>query len=234
MRAVWKKRILELYRNDVSKFAGKYESKVTAIFSAIPGQLSKKEKTYRLSSISKDARMRRYEDAFMWLADAMIVNPCFNATDPNIGLALSSDAATQKIYMADTGLLVSHTFRDKAYIDNGLYRAILFDKLGINEGMLMENAVAQILRFSGHRLFFHSKYVSGSRTDSMEIDFLISRNMKISPIEVKSSSYREHSSLDKFRRKFSSKLGDAYILYQKDVMVKNGVIHLPIYMAMFL
>ena len=229
-----KRRIIELYRNDISKFAGRYESRVTAIFDNIPGQLSKKKKTYNLSSIDKNARTRRYEDAFMWLDDAMIINPCYNATDPNVGLALSSDYTTQKIYVADTGLLVSQTFSDSEYIDNELYRAILFDKLGINEGMIMENAVAQMLKCNGHRLYFYSRYVRDSRQETMEIDFIISKTKKISPIEVKSSSYKEHSSLDKFRRKFSTKLGDAYILYQKDIMVKDGVIHLPIYMAMLL
>ena len=229
-----KKRILTLYRNDISKFAGGYESKVTAIFDAIPGQLSKKEKKYKLSSISKTARLRGYEDAFMWLADAMIVNPCFNATDPNVGLALSSDHATQKIYMADTGLLVTHVFRDNEYIDNELYRAILFDKLNINEGMLMENAVAQMLRRNGHRLYFYSRVDSNNRKNMMEIDFLIANKKKISPVEVKSSVYKAHSSLDKFRRKFSSTLGDAYVLYSRDVMIKDNVIHLPVYMAMFL
>ena len=229
-----KQRILELYRNDISKFAGRYESRVTAIFDNIPGQLSKKEKTYRLSSISKDARMRRYEDAFMWLGDAMIVNACYNATDPNTPLALSSEHTTQKIYMADTGLLITHTFKDSDYIDNELYRAILFDKLGTGEGMIMENAVAQMLRSNGHRLYFYSRYIRDNRPDTLKIDFLISKNKKISPIEVKSSSYRKHSSLDKFRKKFSSKLGDAYILYPKDVLIKDDVIHLPIYMAMLL
>ena len=229
-----KQRILELFRNDITKFAGQYESRVTAIYDNIPGQLAKKEKMYMLSSINKNARMRRYEDAFMWLCDAMIVNPCFNTTDPVIGLALSSDYATQKIYMADTGLLISHTFKDNEYIDNDLYRAILFDKLGVNEGMIMENAVAQMLRSRGHRLYFYSRYDRDNRQDSMQIDFLITKNRKVSPIEVKSSSYREHSSLDKFRKKFSSKLGDAYILYQKDVLVKDGVIHYPLYMAMLL
>ena len=229
-----KKRILELYRNDISKFAGRYASRVTAIFDAIPGQLAKKEKKYKLSSISKDARMRRYEDAFMWLDDAMTVNPCYNTTDPSIGLALSSDNATLKIYMADTGLLVSHTFKDNEYVDNQLYRAILFDKLGINEGMIIENAVAQMLRFSGHRLYFYSRYDRNNQRNTMQIDFIMAKNRKISPIEVKSSSYRKHSSLDKFRQKFSSRLGNAYILYQKDVMVKDGVIHLPLYMASLL
>jgi predicted AAA+ superfamily ATPase len=229
-----KQRILGLYRDDISKFAGRHKSRVTAIFDSIPGQLARKEKKYRLSSLDKDARMRRYEDAFMWLDDAMVVNPCFNATDPNVGLALSSDVSTQKIYMADTGLLVSHTFKDKKYIDNELYRAILFDKLNINEGMLMENIVAQMLRCSGHNLYLYSRVDNKNRENMIEIDFLITDGRKISPVEVKSSVYQKHSSLDKFRRKFSAKLGESYVLYQKDLCIKDGVIHLPLYMAMFL
>jgi len=229
-----KKRILSLYRNDIAKYAGGYKNKVTAIFDSLPGQLSKKEKKYKLASINKEARLRSYEDAFMWLSDGMIVNPCFNATDPGIGLAMSGDHSTQKIYMADTGLLVTHTFRDNDYSDNELYRAILLDKLHINEGMLVENAVAQMLKSNGHRLYFYSRVDSINRKNMMEIDFLIVRKDKTSPIEVKSSAYRTHSSLDKFRNKFSSKLGDIYILYTKDVMIKDNIIHLPVYMAMFL
>ena len=229
-----KKRILTLCRNDIVKYAGGNKSKVTAIFDALPGQLSRKEKKYKLSSISKDARMRDYEDAFMWLNDGMITNPCYNATDPNIGLALSGDHTTQKQYMGDTGLLVTHTFSDNSYSSNELYRAVLLDRLSINEGMLMENVVSQMLRYNGHRLYFYSRVDSGNRRDMMEVDFLIARERKICPVEVKSSAYKEHSSLDKFRKRFSTTLGDAYILYTKDVMIKDGVIHLPIYMAMFL
>ena len=229
-----KRRILGLYRKDVSKFAAGYEDKVFAIFDGIPGQLSKKEKKYRLSSISKNARFRSYEDSFIWLHEAMVVNACLNATDPNVGLALSADNTTQKCYMADTGLLVTHTFMDAPYVKNDLYKAVLFDRLDINEGMLMENAVAQALRGRGHKLYFYSWRDPNDRENTMEIDFLITRDKKISPIEVKSNSYRSHSSLDKFRAKFSQKLGDSYILYTKDVMVKNGVVHLPVYMAALL
>jgi predicted AAA+ superfamily ATPase len=229
-----KRRILTLYRNDISKFAGRYGSKVTAIFDSIPGQLSKKEKKYKLSALGKTARQRGYEDAFIWLDDAMMANPCYNATDPNVGLALSGDHTTQKVYMADTGLLVTHTFMDNDYSDNDLYRAILFDKLNVNEGMIMENAVAQMLRCGGHRLYFYSRVDAANRKNMMEIDFLIADKRKISPIEVKSAAYRAHSSLDKFRRKFAPKLGDAYILYPGDVRLKDGVVHLPLYMGMYL
>lgn len=229
-----KRRILKLYHDDVSKFAEGYEDKVFALFDGIPAQLSKKEKKYKLSSLGKKARFRSYEDSFVWLNESMIVNTCFNATDPNVGLALSADHSTRKCYMADTGLLVTQTFMDKAFTENGLYRAILFDKLSINEGMIMENVVAQMLRTNGHKLYFYSRTDATNRKNDMEIDFLITEGKKICPIEVKSNNYVSHSSLDKFRDKFSSKIGNSYILYSKDVIVKDGIIHLPIYMAMFL
>ena len=231
---VAKRRIIKLYRDDVSKFAEGYEDKVFALFDGIPAQLSKKEKKYRLSSISKEARFRTYEDSFIWLHEAMVVNTCFNATDPGVGLALSADNTTQKCYMADTGLLVTHTFMDTAFTENELYRAILFDKLNINEGMIMENIVAQMLRTNGHKLYFYSRSDTDNRENHMEIDFLITEGKKVAPIEVKSSNYTSHSSLDKFHNKFSSKIGNSYILYSKDVMIKDGIIHLPFYMAMFL
>ena len=200
----------------------------------MPSQLSKKEKKYKLSSIDKDARFRAYEDAFMWLSDGMIINPCFNATDPNYGLSLSLDHTTQKVYMADTGLLVTHAFRNRSFTSNELYRAVLFDKLSVNEGMLTENIVSQMLRVNEHRLFFYSRVDTNKRENNMEIDFLISHNGKISPVEVKSSVYKQHSSLDKFMKKFKPKLSEPFIIYQKDLLIKDGVTHLPIYMAMLL
>ena len=229
-----KRRILRLYRDDIPKFASGYEEKVFAVFDGIPGQLSKKEKKYKLSSINRNARFRSYEDSFIWLSESMVVNVCYNATDPTVGLALSADHSTQKCYMADTGLLVTQTFMDCGFTDNELYRAILFDKLDINEGMIMENIIAQMLRQNGHKLYFYSRSDSMNRENHMEIDFLISEKKKIAPIEVKSGDYRSHTSLDKFRKRFSNKIGTSYILYPKDVMEKDGIWHLPLYMAMFL
>ena len=229
-----KRRILKLYREDISKFAEGYEDKVFAIFDGIPGQLSKKEKKYRISSISKKARFRSYEDSFIWLNEAMVVNTCFNATDPIIGLALSADHTTQKCYMADTGLLITHSFMDSPYISNEMYKAILFDKLNINEGMIMENIAAQMLRRNGHKLYFYSRNDKEHRENHMEVDFLITQQRKIAVIEVKSGNYKSHSSLDKFKKKFSSRLSESYVLYAKDVLIKDGIVHLPIYMAMFL
>ena len=199
-----KKRILTLYRQDITKFAGGYEARVLSVFDGLPSQLSTTEKKYKLSSIEKEARFRDYENAFMWLTEAMVVNNCYNATEPTVGLAMSEEHTTRKCYMADTGLLVTHTFMDDQFTDNDLYRDILLDRMHVNEGMLMENIVSQELRAGGHRLYFYSRSDTDNRENHMEIDFLIRKKRKICPVEVKSGMYRKHSSLDKFRNKFSS------------------------------
>ena len=229
-----KRRILTLYREDITKFARGYEAKVLSVFDEMPSQLSKTEKKYKLSSVDKGARFRDYENAFLWLTEAMVVNACYNATEPTIGLSMSEEHSTRKCYMADTGLLVTHSFMDDKFTDNELYRDILLDRLHVNEGMLIENIVAQELRASGHKLFFYSRTDTNNRENNMEIDFLIRRERKICPLEVKSGSYRKHSSLDKFRNKFRGRIGQAYILYPKDILIKEDVVHLPVYMAMFL
>ncbi len=229
-----KRRILQLYHDDVAKFAPGYEDKVFAVFDGIPAQLSKKVKKYKLSALNKNARFRSYEDSFIWLNEAMIVNTCFNASDPNVGLAISADHSTQKCYMADTGLLVTQTFMDGRFTDNELYKAILFDKLNINEGMIMENAAAQMLRTSGHKLYFYSRTDLENKENTMEIDFLIACGKKISPIEVKSGNYRTHVLLDRYMKKFASRVGQPYIIYTKDLSMKDGILHLPIYMTMLL
>ncbi len=231
---VVKRRILTLYRDDVSKFASGNEDKIFAVFDGIPAQLTRKEKKYRLSTIRKSARTRNYEDSFNWLGEAMVVNNCYNATDPNAGLALSADFSTRKCYMGDTGLLVTQSFMDRPFAENELYKAILFDRLSINQGMIMENIVAQMLRCNGHKLYFYSRSDSAHRENHMEIDFLITMKKKVVPLEVKSGAYRSHASLDKFCKKFSSQIGEPYILYTKDVQIRDGILHLPVYMAMCL
>ena len=229
-----KRGIIELYREGIFKHAGKHALRVRAVYDGVPAQLSRKEKKYRLSSLGQDARSREYDDAFLWLDDARIVLPCYNATDPQVGLALSADAATVKLYSSDVGLLVSQSLRDESVTDQDLYREIFLGKIGINEGMFAENYVAQALRMSGRELFFYSRYDTEKSENRMEIDFLVRRGGRICPVEVKSSRYATHSSLDKFRTKFGDRLGESFILYTKDLQVKGGIVHLPIYMAMFL
>jgi len=229
-----KRGILDLYRNDIGKFAGKNAAKVRSIFNEIPGQLTKKDKKYSLASLDKSARMRSYEDSFDWLSDAKIVNPCYNATDPTVGMSLSSDFATRKIYMADTGLLLSHALQMDSVTESELYEAIFTGEVYFNNGMIAENAVAQSLVTSGKSLFFYSRHNRETHRNEIEIDFLIRKDGVITPIEVKSGKYRSHASLDKFSMKFADRIGERIILYTKDVMERNGIIHLPIYMVMFL
>jgi len=229
-----KRRILTLYREDVAKFAKGYEARVFSIFDQIPSQLAKPQKKFTLASLNKNARSRTYEDAFLWLDEAMIVNTCLNAEDPSTVLSMSADHTTRKCYMGDTGLLVTMAFRDKKYQDNELYQAILLDRIHINEGMLAENIVAQMLRANGHELYFYSRADSKDRANTMEIDFLLPSGKKISPIEVKTGRYQKHVSLDKLRKRFGHHLGVNYILYTKDIMEKDGITHLPLYLAMFL
>ena len=229
-----KRGILDLYRNDIGKFAKRNAAKVRSILNEIPGQLTKKDKKYSLTNLDKSARMRSYEDSFDWLTDAKIINPCYNATDPTVGMALSSDFATRKIYMADTGLLLSHALAMDSVTGSDLYKAIFTGEVYFNNGMIAENAVAQSLVASGRNLFFYSRYNRETHRNEIEIDFLIRKDGAISPVEVKSGNYRSHSSLDKFAMKFADRIGERIILYTKDVMERNGIIHLPIYMAMFL
>ena len=226
--------ILNLYRQDITRFAQGYESKVQAIFDEIPGQLSKKEKKFAITSLGKDSKTRTYEDAFMWLTDGMIINNCYNATDPSVGLSMYLDVTSRKCYMADTGLLVTHAFHDNDYMENELYKAVLLDRINVNEGMLMENIVAQTFRVNGHKLFFYARNDNVERKNHMEIDFLISKKNKICPVEVKSSRYNKHSSLDKFRAKFKGRIGQSYILYTKDLKREEDILYLPLYMGMFL
>ena len=229
-----KRDILKLYRDDIAKFAKGNAAKVRSIFDQIPGQLAKKEKRYSLASLDKSARMREYEDSFIWLADAKVVNPCYNATDPTVGMALSSDFSTMKLYMGDTGLLMTLALGDESATSGDLYKAIFTGDVYFNSGMIAENAVAQSFAMSGRPLFFYSRRNPESHRNELEIDFLIRRDGVISPVEVKSGKYQSHASLDKFRAKFKDRLGQPYILYTKDVMEKDGILHLPLYMAMFL
>ena len=229
-----KRSILDLYRNDIGKFAGNNAAKVRSIFNEIPGQLTKKDKKYSLASLDKAARMRTYEDSFDWLSDAKIINPSYNATDPTVGMALSSDFATRKIYMADTGLLLSHALQMDNVTEAELYKAIFTGEVYFNNGMIAENAVAQSLVASGKSLFFYSRHNRETHRNEIEIDFLIRKDGAVTPIEVKSGKYRSHASLDKFSTKFADRIGERIILYTKDVAERDGVIHLPIYMAMFL
>ena len=231
-----KRNILSLYRTDIEKYAVGNEIKVKAIFDEIPFALSRHEKKFRLSAISDKARYREYESSFFWLAESRVVNVCYNSTAPDIGLRLNEERTTLKCYMADTGLLISHAFNLKTIMGNELYLKLALGKLEVNEGMLVENIVAQMLKAAGHELFFFSKSSAKSAADRMEIDFLISKPVitnrhNISPIEVKSGKNYTTTSLEKLKAKFAPMLAESYVLHVGDVEVKDGVVCLPLYMT---
>ena len=234
-----KRRILNLYRDDIRKHARGYEMKVEAIYDELPSQLKNQNRHFKLSSVKEGARFDEYKDALFWLSDAMVVNNCYNSTEPNIGLNLNRDRTLLKCYMGDTGLLISHAFDESGIVNEGIYKKLLLDKLEMNMGMVIENVVAQMLTASGHKLYF---YTNSSRTDAssrMEIDFLIAKSKisnrhNISPIEVKSSKNYTLSSLRKFMEKYHEQLYIPYVLHTSDLKEENGILYLPLYMTPFL
>lgn len=231
-----KRDILDLYRADIRKYAKGYESKVVRIFETLPGQLQKHEKKFRLSALKKGARLRQYESSFQWLEDAMVVNVCYAASEPSVGLKLKEDDSTLKCYMGDTGLLISLAFDENTIAHEELFRKLMLDKLEINKGMLVENIVAQMLKTAGHELYFFSSYSKDDSEKTMEIDFLIrkpiiSSRHNISPIEVKSGKNYTTTSLDKFYKKYNKQLSNAFIIHSGDVKEVDGVVYLPLYMT---
>ena len=230
-----KRAILTLYRNDIQKYADGNEAKVTNIFDTIPSQLQKHEKKFKLSELKPGARMRDYEDAFFWLNEAMVANLCYGATEPSIGLSLKLESSTLKCYMGDTGLLISMAFDENTIVSNELYKKLMIDKLEVNEGMLMENIVAQMLRANDHKLFFYSNY-SREAEDRIKLDFLVAKptitsRHNISQIEVKSSKKYTLTSLMKCIKKFSDYLSTPYVIHTGDLSVNNGICYIPIYMT---
>lgn len=236
---VVKRSILQIYRDDIQKYATSAEMRVTSIFDDIPAQLQRHEKKFRLSALRSGARMRDYEDAFFWLQDARIANFCFNTTEPAIGLRMNRERTTLKCYLSDTGLLISLSFDERSIASEQLYRKLLMGKLELNQGMLVENIVAQMLRAAGHKLYFYSNSDRENAQDRMEIDFLITKSTitsrhNICPIEVKSGKRYTLTSLYKFLKKYSQTSGSAYVLHSNDLKVDDNVTFLPLYMTMLL
>lgn len=229
-----KRDILTLYREDIAKHGKGYERKVESIFDEIPEQLSKHKKKFTLSSLGEGARFRDYESSFLWLEDAMICNVCYNSTAPSVGIKLNRDRSTLKMYMGDTGLLISHAFDENGLVKEEIYKKLLFGKLEINEGMIFENVVAQMFTASGHKLYFYSNPSRESKEDRMEIDFLLSKKdptnrHNVSPIEVKSGKNYTFISLKKFSTKFKEQLDTPIILHTEDYSEKDGILFMPVY-----
>jgi len=230
-----KRDILRLYREDIMKIGNQYRSKVLAIYDQIPGLLSKHEKRVVLNKIVEGSDFMQYEDTFFWIADSMMANECFNCSDPNVGLSINEDRTYVKCYMGDTGLLVSHAFSENDVSDGELYREILHGKLSLNEGMLYENAIAQMLVAAGHKLYFYTRYNETKHRNDIEIDFLLSNNSrlkyKIFPVEVKPTENYSTASLSRFKEKFHERIGACYVIHPKNFALKDDIVCLPPYMT---
>lgn len=229
-----KRNILDLYEEDLGKYDQENHGKASVVFRTLPEQLENKNSHFKLSLLEKNARFRNYVDAVSFVADSMIGNECINITKPEPAMELFADRSNFKLYMGDTGLLITQIMRNDAETGTDLYKALITGRLGINEGMVMENMVAQMLRASGHRLYYHEfRYQApGQKRENLyEIDFLILRNRKICPLEVKSSGYQAHKSFDMLVKKYQLKMEERYILYTRDLQVKDGITFLPLYMT---
>lgn len=232
-----KRNILSLYEEDLAKYDSENREKASVIFRTIPEQLENKNSHFKMSLIDKNARYQNYVGAVSFIAESMIGNECINVTKPEVALELFTDRTNFKLYMGDTGLLVTQIMKHRDRTEEDLYKALIIDNLGINQGMIIENMVAQMLRMSGHDLYFHEyMYMpeSSSKEKKYEIDFMIVKKKKICPIEVKSSGYTSHKSFDYLIKKYQLKLEDRYIIYTKDLKYQDGITYIPLYMTMLL
>ncbi len=232
-----KRNILELYSDDFRKIDP--SGRASAMFKAIPSELSRNTSGYKVGSVVENARPSRMGELFSDIGDSMTVNFANHANDPSVGLALHADYNNFKMYLADTGLFVTLAFMDRDYTENDIYRKLLSDKLSADLGHIYENITAQMLKSAGHELFYYTfkETTPGSGTEghdacrSYEVDFLLSRKDKVCPIEVKSSGYNSHKSLDKFKEKYQSRILQNYLLYTKDLRREGDLLYLPVYMA---
>lgn len=227
-----KRDIIQLYEDDFRKIDP--SGRISMLFDAIPGELGKNTSRYQVSGVIGRGTSNEVVARFMAELEAsMTVNMVYHANDPGAGMSLNKDIARYKMYLADTGLFVTLAFKDKDFTENIIYRKLLSDKLDANLGHVYENIVAQMLKAAGHELYYYT-FPTESGKHNYEIDFLISDKDKISPIEVKSSGYKTHTSLDVFCRKFSKRIRNKYLIYTKDLYKDRDVLYLPAYMTMLL
>ena len=227
-----KRLILNIYDEDFGKIDP--SGKAARIFAAIPAQLNSNASRYQISSVIAGAKAEEYVELISEMEKSMTVNISHHCDDPNVGMAAFEDLKQYKMFVGDTGLFVTLAFKDKDFTENILYNKLLNDKLSSNLGYLYENIVAQMLVCSGNKLFFHT-WPTESGKHNYEIDFLLSRGTKVVPVEVKSSTYKTHVSLDEFCKKYSSRIAnDSYLIYTKDYDKKDTVKYLPAYLAYFL
>lgn len=226
-----KRDIITLYEEDFIKLDNSGRAK--AMYNAIPAQLSRNTSRYQIGNAVPDEKIDRVINIIKDMEDSMTTNIAFHTDDPNIGLALTKNQEYFKMYTSDTGLFVTLAFMDSDVTENVIYEKLLSDKLSTNLGYVYENLIAQMLRATGKNLFYHTiPYAEGKKY--YEVDFIITDKHKISPIEVKSSGYKSHKSLDEFCTKYSERITNKYVIYTKDYKREGGVEYIPVYMTLFL
>lgn len=226
-----KRSILELYQDDFRKIDP--TGRASLLFSAIPSELSKNASRYQVSSVLPNTKPDRILGIVGDMKDSLTVNIAYHANDPSAGLSMHEDINRYKMFIMDTGLFVTLAFMNRDFTENIIYEKLLSDKLDADLGYLYENMVAQMLYSNGNRLFYYT-FPKEKSTHNYEIDFLLARGNKVCPIEVKSSGYKTHASMDAFSGKFSGKIGQKYLIYTKDLRKDGDILCLPIYMTMFL
>ena len=226
-----KRDILNLYEDDFKKIDP--TGKLSSLFDAIPAQLNKNASRYQVSSVLNGERAENILESIAELKDSKTVLVSYHANDPNAGMSNNKDLGKFKLFLSDTGLFTKLMFKDRDFTENIIYEKLLNDKLSANLGYLYENAVAQILTANGNALFYHT-FMNESTRRNYEIDFILARKNKVCPIEVKSSGYKTHASLDAFSRKFSDRILDKYLIYTKDFAKDEDIFCLPIYLVQFL
>ena len=226
-----KRSILELYQDDFRKIDP--TGRASLMFSAIPSELTKNSSRYQVSSVIPNEKHDRVLGIVADMKDSLTVNLAYHANDPSTGMSLHEDISKYKMFLGDTGLFTTLAFMDKDFTENIIYEKLLSDKLDTDLGYIYENIVAQMLYASGNKLFYYT-FSKENSSHNYEVDFLIAKRNKVCPIEVKSSGYKTHASLDAFVNKFSSKIGQRYLVYTKDLRKDGDLLCIPIYMAMFL
>ena len=224
-----KREIIEIYLDDFLKIDP--SGKASRLFTAIPAELTKNASRYQVTSVlGRSENKDTMNELLKEMEDSLTVNFAHHANDPNVGLPMATDYSQYKMYVGDTGLFITLAFWDKNFTENIIYQKLLSDKLSANLGYVYENIVAQMLTASGNKLFYHT-WPSKTSNHNYEIDFILSRSSKIWPIEIKSSGYKTHKSLDAFCEKFPSRIGERILLYTKDFRTDGSVNCLPIYFA---
>ncbi len=226
-----KRAIISLYEKDFNRIDP--TGSASKLFHQIPAELNRNASRYLTWSATEGVRNDTLAEIISEMKESMVINMAYHANDPSAGMALHHNPERYKMFVGDTGLFITLAFWDKKFTDNIIYEKLLSDKLSADLGYVYENMIAQMLTAAGHELYYYT-FPTDSGKHNYEIDFLIADGDKVSPIEVKSSSYKAHASLDAFCAKFSSRIKSKYLIYTKDMRKEADMLYLPVYMTMFL